>query len=167
MRGPLSPPASSDENIVALFSPSGGCTDALIDEINKATVSVDVQVYSFTSQVVAQALVDARDRGVRVRVVLDKSQRIDRSSSATLLKSHGVAVFIDEQHAIAHNKVVLIDGKVIVTGSFNFTKASEERNAENLLIMRAPKPKLLAGFVSNFEHHLGFSARRMWCPKKR
>jgi phosphatidylserine/phosphatidylglycerophosphate/cardiolipin synthase-like enzyme len=154
---PGAAPASTDDNIVALFSPSGGCTDALLEEMKKATQSIDIQIYNFTSQVIAQAVVDARNKGLRVRVVLDKSQRTDRNSAAAFLKSHGVAVFIDDQHAIAHNKVVLIDNKVILTGSFNFTKASEERNAENLLIMRDPRPKLLAGFVSNFEHHLGHS----------
>ena len=43
---------------------------------------------------------------------------------------------IDDQHAIAHNKMMIIDNATIITGSFNFTKAAEERNAENLLVLK-------------------------------
>lgn len=148
---------AADDRIVAFFSPSGGCTDALINEIKSASLSLDIQAFTFTSPEIAQAVVDAQNRGVRVRVILDKSQRIDRNSSAAFLQKSGISVLIDDQHALAHNKVVLIDGKVIITGSFNFTRASEERNAENLLILRDVRPRLMDSYESNFEHHLSHS----------
>jgi phosphatidylserine/phosphatidylglycerophosphate/cardiolipin synthase-like enzyme len=144
---------ANEDGITALFSPSGGCTDAIVSEVGKAAHTLDVQAYAFTSQPIAQAVVDAATRGVRVRVILDKAQRADHASAAEFLAGHGVAVYVDEQHAIAHNKVLIIDGREVITGSFNFTKSAEERNAENLLILH-DRPKLAATYDSNFEHHL-------------
>ncbi|HWE02077.1 MAG TPA: phospholipase D family protein [Tepidisphaeraceae bacterium] len=145
-----------DEGITPFFSPSGGCTDAIVAEIGKAKKSLDIQAFSFTSPSIAQAVADAQSRGVSVRVVLDKSQRTDHYSAATFLLNHGIPVYIDEEHAIAHNKIILIDGKTLITGSFNFTTASEERNAENLLIIRN-RPKLMIAYKGNFERHLSHS----------
>ena len=78
----------------------------------------------------------AHKRGIKVEVILDRSQRTQKYSSAAFLYNVGIPVKIDAQHAIAHNKVMVIDGETVITGSFNFTKAAEERNAENLLIIR-------------------------------
>jgi phosphatidylserine/phosphatidylglycerophosphate/cardiolipin synthase-like enzyme len=97
-----------------------------------------VQAYSFTSAPIAKALLDAHKRGVQVQVILDKSQRTEKYSSADFLANQGVLTMIDATHAIAHNKVIVIDGETVLTGSFNFTKAAQEKNAENLLIIRDP-----------------------------
>ena len=105
------------------FSPRGGCTEAIIKELDKAKSSILVQAYSFTSAPIAKALLNAHKRGVKVEVILDKSQRTQQYSSATFLHNQGIPVKIDAQHAIAHNKVMIIDGETVITGSFNFTKA--------------------------------------------
>ena len=133
----LSPLAGEINSRVAVFfSPKGGCTEAVVEELGKAHETVLVQAYSFTSAPIAKALVEAHQRGVRVEVLLDKSKRTERYSSATFLSHAGIATFIDGRHAIAHNKVMVIDAQIVLTGSFNFTKAAEERNAENLLVLR-------------------------------
>jgi phosphatidylserine/phosphatidylglycerophosphate/cardiolipin synthase-like enzyme len=153
---PLAPADSAGargERIRVLFSPRGGCTEAIVAALRHATRTVDVQAYSFTSAPIAKAVTDAHARGVKVRIILDKSQRTERYSSATFLKNHDVPVFIDDEHAIAHNKVILIDGKTVITGSFNFSKAAEERNAENLLIIEG-RPDLASAYTDNFEEHL-------------
>lgn len=150
------PPPDLDEGISVVFSPSGGCTDAVVGELRKARQSVDIQAYAFTSTAIAKAVVDASGRGVRVRVLLDRSQKLDRYSAATYLSSCQIPVYIDEQTGIAHNKVMLIDGHVVITGSFNLTRAAEERNAENLLILH-DRPRLYAAYEANFEHHLAHS----------
>ncbi len=139
------------------FSPNGGCTDAIVAEIGKAKTEVLVQAYSFTSAAIAQALVDAHNRGLKVEVVLDKSQAGDKHSSAADLVAHaGIATFIDRSHAIAHNKIMLVDRGIIITGSFNFSKAAEEKNAENLLIIKASQ-ELMERYVDNFQKHLAHS----------
>jgi phosphatidylserine/phosphatidylglycerophosphate/cardiolipin synthase-like enzyme len=155
--GPAGPKAIGPEDgITAFFSPTGGTTDAIVAEINKSAKSIDVQAYSFTSPPIAKAITDACDRGVHVRVILDKVEKTDPHCLSAELQNHHIPVYLDDQHAIANNRVILIDASVIITGSFNFTKASEERNAENLLIIH-DRPRLMAAYQSNFEHHLGHS----------
>ena len=94
---------------------------------------------------------EAHKRGVKVQVILDKSQRTEKYSSADFLVNMGIPVRIDAQHAIAHNKIMVIDGQTVITGSFNFTKAAEENNAENLLVIRSPE--LAAKYAANWKVH--------------
>ena len=141
------------------FSPKGGCTQAVVDQIGNARKEVLVQAYSFTSVPIAQALLGAFKRGVRVEALLDKSQRSEKYTSATFLANSGVSTWIDDAHAIAHNKVIVIDRETVITGSFNFTQAAEKRNAENLLII---KDKALAEkYIKNWQDHAGHSEEYM------
>lgn len=133
------------------FSPKGGCTEAVVEALGAAKSNVVVQAYSFTSMPIAKALVDAHRRGVKVEVILDKSQRSERYTSATFLVNSGVPTVIDAAHAIAHNKVMVIDAKTVLTGSFNFTKAAEESNAENLLVIQ--DAALAAKYLENWKAH--------------
>jgi len=142
-------------DIQVFFSPNGGCRAAVVNNLDKATNSVLVQAYSFTSAPIAQALVDAHKRGVNVEVILDKSQRTEKYSAADFIQRAGIPTFIDAKHAIAHNKIMIIDGNVVVTGSFNFTKAAEENNAENLLVIQ--DPALAAEYTTNWQAHLKHS----------
>jgi len=115
-----------------------------------------VQAYSFTSTSIAKALIEAHKRGVKITVILDKSNRKDNYSAADFIAHADIPCFIDAQHSIAHNKVMLIDGRTIITGSFNFTKAAETSNAENLLVIH-DHPALFASYEANFKKHLGHS----------
>ena len=127
--------AGPQPKIEVFFSPKGGCTEAVVTALARATNTVLVQAYSFTSAPIAKALVDAHKRGVRIQVILDKSQRTEKYSEADFTAHAGIPTFIDAKHAIAHNKIMVIDGHEILTGSFNFTKEAEEHNAENLLVI--------------------------------
>lgn len=133
------------------FSPRGGCTTAVLDALSAAKTTVHVQAYTLTSTPIAQALVTAHRRGVKVEVILDKSQASARYSAATFLHNAGVPVRIDRVHAIAHNKIIVIDGSRVLTGSFNFTRAAEESNAENLLTLDSPA--LATRYEANFDAH--------------
>jgi phosphatidylserine/phosphatidylglycerophosphate/cardiolipin synthase-like enzyme len=139
------------------FSPKGGCTEAVVEEIDAARTSILVQAYSFTSAPIAKALVDAHKRGVDVQVILDKSQRTEKYSSADFVQHADIPTFIDAQHAIAHNKIMIIDGRTVVTGSFNFTNAAEEHNAENLLVIRSPE--MAEKYAANWTAHLRHSEK--------
>ncbi len=110
-----------------------------------------VQAYSFTSVPITKALLNAHKRGVKVEVILDKSQRTEQYSSATFFFNAGIPTKIDAQDAIAHNKVMIIDGETVITGSFNFTKAAEENNAENLLVIH--DRKLADRYERNWQEH--------------
>jgi phosphatidylserine/phosphatidylglycerophosphate/cardiolipin synthase-like enzyme len=144
-----------DAPVQVYFSPHGGAQAGLTAAIGRARKSILVQAYSFTSAPVAAALKAAHDRGVDVRVILDKSQRTERYSGMTYLVHAGIPTWIDPVHPIAHNKVMVIDGSTVVTGSFNFTRAAEDRNAENLLILESPE--LADYYARNWQAHLQHS----------
>jgi comEA protein len=131
------------------FSPTGGAQDAITREIEAARQSILIQAYSFTSAPIAKALTDAQKRGVKIEAVLDKSNETARYTSATFLANAGASVLIDHKPAIAHSKVLLIDGATIITGSFNFSKAAEEKNAENLLVIK-DAPEVFKAYEENF-----------------
>ena len=94
------------------FSPKGGCIEAIVKELDKAQKSVLVQAYSFTSAPIAKALLNAHKRGVKVVVILDKSQSTEKYTNAPFLAKSGVSIKIDSAHAIAHNKIMVIDGEI-------------------------------------------------------
>jgi phosphatidylserine/phosphatidylglycerophosphate/cardiolipin synthase-like enzyme len=147
-----SPSATTTPSAVtACFTPGENCTGTIVQALSGAKHTVLAQAYSFTSAPIAKALLDTHKRGVQVQVILDKSQRSDKYSSADFLANQGVPVLIDANHAIAHNKIIVIDGELVLTGSFNFTKAAQEKNAENLLIIR--DPALAAQYTQNWEVH--------------
>jgi phosphatidylserine/phosphatidylglycerophosphate/cardiolipin synthase-like enzyme len=132
------------------FVPDGApCETLLIDTINATRRTLRIQAYSFTSVPIAQAVRRARDRGVDVRVIVDQSQVSERYTSATFLKNAGIPVVVDTKPAIAHNKVMIFDGRAVFTGSFNFTKSAQERNAENGLLVR-DDGALVKAYVENW-----------------
>ena len=147
--------AAGAADIHVYFSPHGDCTETVMENLNRSTNSVLVQAYSFTSAPIAKGLVDAKKRGVNVEVILDKSQRTEKYSSADFMAHAGIPTFIDAKHAIAHNKIMVIDGKTILTGSFNFTKAAEENNAENLLVIH--DANLARRYSANWKVHMQHS----------
>lgn len=137
------------------FTPGADCTAVIVRELAAAKETVRVQAYSFTSAPIAKALVAASRRGVRVEVILDRSNRTGQYSGLTFLLHEGVPTRVDSSHAIAHNKVMIIDDEVVVTGSFNFTSAAQHHNAENLLVVH--DRALAARYSANWRAHLAHS----------
>lgn len=138
--------------IDVLFSPRGGCTERIIEEIDKATETIHVQAYSFTSAPIAKSILEAKKRGVHCYVVLDVSQETQNYSELDFFHNQEILTWIDARHAIAHNKIIIIDRKTIITGSFNFSTAAEERNAENLLVISGDVD-LAKKYMKNFAKH--------------
>ena len=148
IRQPNKVPATG--TIEVAFSPNGGGAGLIIRTIGEAKKTIKVQAYSFTNADIAKALLDAHKRGVNVRVVLDKSQETEKYTSATFLANAGIPVRIDDDFAIAHSKIMILDEETVITGSFNFTKAAEERNAENVLVIRGNK-ELAKLYLQNWQ----------------
>lgn len=134
------------------FSPEGSALALVLKAINASQTSVRVLAYSFTSWPIAQALIAAHKRGVDVQVVVDKSQKSEKYTSAAFLANNGIPVRVDSMHAIAHNKVLIIDQKHIETGSFNFTAAASSKNAENALVAWN-NPVLAKIYLENWQTH--------------
>jgi phospholipase D len=141
--------------VSACFVPAQSCLEAIVGAIAAARSQIRVQAYGFSSRPILRALATAHDRGVDVAVILDKSDapatadedgeaaadpvfdypppRLHRHrSGAAYMARAGVPVWIDDQPAIAHNKLIVIDGHLVIGGSYNYTYSAEHRNAENV-----------------------------------
>jgi phospholipase D len=117
------------------FTPPAGCGTVIANLISKAQDSIYVQAYGFTSGEIAKALMNAHERGVKVRVLLDKSNIGSKHSKMRDVRKAGIEVSIDKVSGIAHNKVIIIDKQKVITGSFNFTGGADIRNTENVIIV--------------------------------
>jgi phosphatidylserine/phosphatidylglycerophosphate/cardiolipin synthase-like enzyme len=153
--------AEKDQPIEVYFSPGVSCTEAIVRELSNAKQTVHVQAYSFTSQPIARALTDAQKRGVKVIAILDASNRTKNYSTADFLAHEGVETYVDSMHAIAHNKIMIIDGTTVLTGSFNFTRAADQKNAENLLVIREDgvAAKYEQNWLTHFHHSEYYAGR--------
>jgi phosphatidylserine/phosphatidylglycerophosphate/cardiolipin synthase-like enzyme len=119
------------------FTPPAGAAAAIVQAIDASEREVLVQAYGFTHNAIAQALVRAHQRGVKVHVLLDKKSKASNRYVIDVLAQDQIEVRQDGKHAIAHNKVMVIDESVVITGSFNFTNSAETRNAENFLVLKS------------------------------
>jgi phospholipase D len=117
------------------FSPKGGCAEAVTYWIGKANQSVHVLMYIFSLESIADALISAHKRGVEVMVVLDKSQSYTQFA---VLRAAGIEVRNDTNwEGILHDKIAIIDGTIVLTGSFNWTETAENNNNENLIVVNS------------------------------
>ena len=146
------------------FSPNGGCTRLVVSRINQAARSIKVMSYSFTSAPISKALVRARNRGVDVQIVMDRDEAERQSYEVRALLEGGVPLYADTEAGIFHDKVMIIDGNTVITGSMNWTKAGEHLNAENLIVLKSKG--LAAYYIKNFQLHEANSARLKEQPSR-
>jgi len=124
--------ASIDVYFSLVNNPEG----AIIQELDEAKETIDMAMYYFTDRDLANEVIDAHDRGVRVRIYLDKDQKEAKYSKSRYLAKHGIPVRYSSNPYIMHHKFCVIDNEVVVTGSYNWTASAGERNNENLLVIR-------------------------------
>ena len=132
------------------FSPNGGCQNAVVAEIGRAQKTIDIAMYYLTSREIAQELVKAKDRNIEVRIVLDQSQETQTYSKSRYLIKRGFEVKYHTGPGLMHNKFAVIDGKVLITGSFNWTPTADQKNEENLLIIT--DKELIKKYTDRFEY---------------
>jgi phosphatidylserine/phosphatidylglycerophosphate/cardiolipin synthase-like enzyme len=116
------------------FSPGGTSLTVVLKAVASAKVSILVAAYEFTSREIADALLAAEVRGVKVQVVADFKASHDRASVLNRLRRGNIPVRLDGRYAI-HHKFMVIDVETLETGSFNFTEAAVKHNAENALVL--------------------------------
>lgn len=138
------------------FTPGQRCDMRIIDAIDRAQRTIYVQAYQLTSWPIRDALIDAKQRGVKIEIILDKSQDRGKYPAAIFFHNMQIPVWIDYRPAIAHNKVMIIDDSIVVTGSYNFSKAAQYRNAENLIIIN--RKDIADIYLQNFKKRLKVSA---------
>jgi phosphatidylserine/phosphatidylglycerophosphate/cardiolipin synthase-like enzyme len=139
-------------DIQVYYSPKGGCQEAVVRELGRARREILVMAYSFTNDPITNALIEAKKRGVHVDILLDHSNEKERYTELHVFLQHGLDPHIDADHPIAHNKIIIIDKRTVITGSYNFTNQAEHENAENLLVIRG-HAELPGHYRENFFKH--------------
>ncbi len=125
-------------SVTPYFCPEDHCSSVVISWISRANNSIDLAIYSFTHDDIGEALIGAFKRGVKVRVIMEE-RNVDKYSEYEKLVKAGVPVKLDDNSALMHNKFMVIDGKVVLTGSFNYTNSADKRNDENLVVIVSPQ----------------------------
>lgn len=124
------PTVSNKKWVRVYFTPSTDCENNIIAEINNAK-KIDIAVYSITNQNIVDAIIEAKERGAKIRIITDRLQSKGKFSLVNELESAGIPVITNVGHKIMHNKFAIFDGKRIESGSYNWTENATESNAEN------------------------------------
>jgi phosphatidylserine/phosphatidylglycerophosphate/cardiolipin synthase-like enzyme len=132
------------------FSPEDKIDTRLVSLVGSAKKSVHILAYSFTLDKLASALIKAEKNGVEVKGVFDQDSSEDNTGADfSSLKKAGLDVRLDGEPGLMHMKVIIVDGKTVVFGSYNYTSSAENKNDENVLIISAPA--VAAGFEQAFD----------------
>lgn len=130
------------------FSPHENCQVKLIEFIRSAQSSIDVAIFSITNVQIVKELVQ-QSKKITVRMVIDKSQSIQKNSLALSLFASGISMKFGSQQGIMHNKFMIIDHQKIETGSFNYSEGAVHRNRENQIYLE--DKNLSSRFSQEFE----------------
>lgn len=144
--------AEEFKNVEVSFSPKGVDTEAIVKEINSAKSEILLQAQWLTSKTIADALVSAHKRGVKIEAVTDHSKHKENS----FLSDLKIPTYIDSLHVPTHNKVMIIDRKTLITSSSKSTKPCGKNNSGNLLILKGNNPQV-DKYIMIFEEHKAHS----------
>ncbi len=116
------------------FSPGMDCLKAIIENINNAKKSLRICVFTITDNRIVRAIEAAKYRGVDIKIISDNDKRFDRGSDIIYLAEKDYDIKIDLTDAHMHHKFAVIDKKITITGSYNWTRSAEKINHENVLV---------------------------------
>jgi len=133
----------------AYFSLYDNPQKAIIENINQAEAFINIAMYIFTDREIALPLVKARERGVKVRLYLDKDQVEYKYSQSRFLAQKGIKTRVSNNNYIMHNKFAIIDNRTLLTGSYNWTFSANHRNDENLMVI--DDPEVISRYQNQFE----------------
>lgn len=123
--------------IEVAFSPEAGAEALVLKVIGSARQTIRLAGYSFTSPAIVRSLMEAKRRGVDVKVLLDDRGNRGQASVAAmnLIVGAGIPLRVVSAYTIHHDKYVVVDGKHTETGSFNYSQAAARSNSENVLVI--------------------------------
>lgn len=144
--------------IETIFSPEGSIKESLLKEVDSTTSTLELAIHDVTSFDLAQAIVKAKQRGVKVRIIADSIQAKAKSSRITFLIKQGIPVKVlgGKGKGVMNHRFAIFDGKKVLTGSFDWSEGSEKWNYENVLIIR--DSEVMASYQREFD--------RLWREKR-
>ncbi|WP_413291115.1 phospholipase D-like domain-containing protein [Bdellovibrio sp. HCB337] len=138
------------QNMQTCFSPGENCDKVIVDYIKSATKSIDMAIYSLALDDIHKALLEAKQKGVKIRIVADEEQASGDYSEIPEMISKGFSVRFGSQKGSMHNKFTIVDGKWVETGSYNYSYSASSLNAENQIYLN--DPKAVSRFIADFEN---------------
>lgn len=132
----------------AFFSPGEDCRDAINIQISQARSSIDICVFTVSDNIIVDKLIDAWERGVKVRIVTDNDKQYDRGSDIFRMKEKGIPIRTDRTPDHMHHKFALFDQEVLIFGSYNWTRSAALNNNEDLVVTN--DKKLISGYKDEF-----------------
>ena len=111
--------------------------------------TVDICVFTLTDDRITEAVIDAAARGVRTRIISDNDKSLDPGSDMRRLHAARILVRIDRTPNHMHHKFAVFDGKIVVSGSYNWTRSAAEDNEENIVVTN--DQKIVRAFHKQFE----------------
>lgn len=146
------PAGNPSPPIEVAFSPEAGAEALVLKVIGSARQTIHLAGYSFTSPPVVRSLIDAKRRGVNVKVLLDDKGNRGQASVAAmnLIVGAGIPLRVVSTYAIHHDKYIVVDGKHTETGSFNFSQAAAKSNSENVMVIW-DNPAIASRYLSQWE----------------
>ena len=143
----------TDFGAEAVFARTHSIAEVIEDLLSTTSRSIDAALHRFNSQRLAKALVEAHQRGVQIRLMTDRSKFGESAATQRLLSSSGFSVRVgagrEGNDSKMHHKFVVLDARLVITGSYNWTFASEERNHENVVLLR--DPLVVETYIREFE----------------
>ena len=142
----------AEPNVQVGFSPEGSAQQLVLETIAGAKHDIQILAYAFQAPDIMQALVAAKNRGVKVRVVVDKKRNKGKTSKTAMdfVTSNGVELRTNDHFHIHHDKVIIVDGTTVETGSFNFAPSAETANSENVVVIR-DMPEVAKQYVAHWQ----------------
>jgi cardiolipin hydrolase len=145
----LLPPQKANVMAEAHFSPGLDCLDAINRQIRYAKSTLDICVFTISDNRIVDNIEDAHTRGVKVRIISDDDKQYDRGNDIFRMKDFGIPVVTDSTSNHMHHKFAIIDQKVVICGSYNWTRSAATRNNEDIVVQDTPV--IVKGFISEFE----------------
>lgn len=142
------------------FTPPSNCSRFVAEAIDQASNTIYMQAYGLTHPDIARALIKAEKRGVKVKILVDRSNLKSRNSKIHELQAAGIDVDIDWVAGIAHNKIIILDKRRTISGSFNFTVSASTKNAENVLII--DDTSIAESYLQNWQYRETQSQQPKW-----
>ncbi len=137
------------QNLQTCFSPGGNCDQVIVGYINSAKKTIDMAIYNLSLKEIHDALAQAKQRGVKIRLVVDREQALGQTSQTPSLIQEGFQLRYGSQKGVMHNKFTLVDGTWLETGSYNYSISASNYNAENQIYLN--DPEVVSHYAQDFE----------------
>lgn len=157
------------EKTQVYFSPSLDCETQIISNIDSVQDTLEIALYSFTNENIAQAVYRAHKRDVKIRILADKSQAAQKYSFVRALYQNGVNIRVVTHYKIFHDKLAIFDGQKIIAGSYNWTESASHNNHEYCILIQ-DEPNLIKKLINEFNFQWEFNTQKrsdQWFQKKK